>query len=439
VAVDPTNNKVVAAGVSADGILDFAPGFPLPGGIPTTRATVADFALARFNTDGSLDSSFGPGNGGTLIDVHNGSGASNLDAASDVVVQSDGKVIASGGSEDRSTGNSEFATVRVGTNGVLDNTFGTNGITATSFGASTSDGSFGMALQPDGKIVEAGHTKVNASDSSVAVVRYTNDNGGQPGGPVLVPGINVTNVVVGKLPNTVVGGQSNAKGQVKVTLLNNTSATVKVPVQINLFGSTTQTANPSTDLKLGSAKPTVKLGPNKSMTVTVNAKFPTVPANEDLFVVAVATGKGVPNAAGVQGSSATPVAVQAAVTTLVGSSTPQSLRTVKYNQKVNLKAPLTNNGNVAAKGTLQLAALISTDGTTNPSSIVVASTLPNKSVNVNVNKTAQVQFQFKTPASSSVLAPGTYTLLIQLTKANVKNATNTTDGSTIAVIPFTIG
>lgn len=544
VAVDPTSNKVVAAGTSANGVIEFSPG--LGANLPSAPATQADFAVARFNTDGSLDNTFGSGGEATVDFTTNG--ASNLDGASDVVVQPDGKVVASGGSQVRATGNSQFATARFTTGGALDTSFGTGGRVLTSFSSSTSDGSFGMGLQSDGKIYEVGHSKTNASDSSVALVRYTNDTspGPVPGtpaisvsnvtvaepssgtapanfvvslsqsststvtvafatadgtakagqdytatngtltfgpgetsktvtvqvladgtagnktfslnlsnpsnatitaaagtgtitaGPVLVPGINVTKVKVGKLPKNVVGGQPNAKAPVTVTLLNNTNATVRVPVQVTLYGSTDQVADPKTDPKLGSAKPTVQLGPHKSMNVTVNAKFPKVPANENLFVVAVATGRGVPNASGVQGSSTTTVLVQQAVTKLVGSTKPQANRAVKYNQTVNVKAPVTNKGNVAANGTAMLGALISTDGTTNPSSIVLASTLPNQAIRLNVNQTGQFQFRFKTPASSSQLAPGKYTLLIRLTKAKVKNATNTTDGSIIAVVPFTI-
>lgn len=172
VAVDPTTSKVVAAGTSANGVIEFAPGFPITR-LPTRAATAADFAVARFNTDGTLDTTFA-GDGTTTTDFKT-KRASNLDGASDVVVQPDGKVVASGGSLVRSTKRSVFTTARYNVNGSLDTTFGTGGQVTTSFSSSTSDGPFGMGLQSDGKIYEVGHSKKNASNSAVAIVRYTGD------------------------------------------------------------------------------------------------------------------------------------------------------------------------------------------------------------------------------------------------------------------------
>jgi uncharacterized delta-60 repeat protein len=71
-----------------------------------------------------------------------------------LVVQSDGKIIAAGGS--RSSGSSlDFGLVRYNDDGSLDSTFGAGGTVTTSFGPWQA-GVFALSLQPDGKIVAGG-------------------------------------------------------------------------------------------------------------------------------------------------------------------------------------------------------------------------------------------------------------------------------------------
>ncbi|MER6352930.1 delta-60 repeat domain-containing protein, partial [Streptomyces sp. NPDC001634] len=126
-----------------------------------------DFALARYNTDGSLDSTFGTG-GKVITDF----GTGGNDIANGVVVQTDGKIVAAGSSD--TAGTNDFGLARYNTNGSLDNTFGTGGLVTTDFGG-ISDQAFGVALQTDGKIVAAGFSNAsNANDFALA--RY-NTNG----------------------------------------------------------------------------------------------------------------------------------------------------------------------------------------------------------------------------------------------------------------------
>src|SRR5205823_9804507 len=80
--------------------------------------TGEDFALARYNPDGSLDTSFGA-NGIVATDIlgHN-------DVATGLAVQPDGKIVAGG---QANTGSSwDFALVRYQTNGSSAPSFGTN-------------------------------------------------------------------------------------------------------------------------------------------------------------------------------------------------------------------------------------------------------------------------------------------------------------------------
>jgi uncharacterized delta-60 repeat protein len=125
------------------------------------------FALTRYNTNGSLDNSFG--NSG-IVTTSFGSGESY---ANDMAIQTDGKIVVAGES-DNSTNSSQprFTLTRYNTNGNLDNTFGTAGIVITSF---VSEGfANAMAIQADGKILATGEGGNSAN--SIALTRY-NING----------------------------------------------------------------------------------------------------------------------------------------------------------------------------------------------------------------------------------------------------------------------
>src|SRR6185295_8516316 len=121
-----------------------------------------DFALARYNPNGSLDTSFsGDGRQTTdFLGAYDG-------AATGVALQSDGKIIAVG----RGGGppNSDFALARYNTNGMLDTSFSGDGRQTTDFG--TFDGAAGVALQANGKIVVIG-----IGNEHLALARY-NPNG----------------------------------------------------------------------------------------------------------------------------------------------------------------------------------------------------------------------------------------------------------------------
>ena len=83
-----------------------------------------DWGIARYNTDGTLDSSFGTGGKVT-------SGLLRFARwANDVKIQSDGKIVAAGYARN-GTQSDNFAVARFNTNGTLDWTFGTGGLMNT--------------------------------------------------------------------------------------------------------------------------------------------------------------------------------------------------------------------------------------------------------------------------------------------------------------------
>ncbi|HSA59291.1 MAG TPA: hypothetical protein VLJ37_06355 [bacterium] len=123
-----------------------------------------DFVLARYQTDGSLDTSFGT-DGIVITDI-----GGDYDQAYAVAVQSDGKIVVTGAGNNSST----FATARYNSNGTLDISFGTGGLVTTDFGGAGA-GAADLKIQADGKIVVAGYTN-GGSDTDFALVRY-NTNG----------------------------------------------------------------------------------------------------------------------------------------------------------------------------------------------------------------------------------------------------------------------
>jgi len=144
VAIQP-DGKIIAAGSSFDG-------------------TDGGFTLARYNADGSLDNSFSTDGILTTI-IGLGAGALSL------AIQPDGKIVAAGKSYNNSY--YDFALTRYNTDGTLDNSFSTDGILTTAIDANE-DVAYSVAIQPDGKIVAAGSSYVGP-DYNFALTRYNTD------------------------------------------------------------------------------------------------------------------------------------------------------------------------------------------------------------------------------------------------------------------------
>jgi uncharacterized delta-60 repeat protein len=206
----------------ADGIVSTAPDHSTGADVAVQadgKIVVAgsDFTVARYNSDGSLDASFGTG--GTVADNFGTSGVSSL------IVQADGKIVAAGlivgsahgdiavarydsnGNLDSSFGvggkittgfssssqvnsivsqpdgklvvaasanNGDFTLLRYNNDGSLDASFGTGGTVATDF-ASGTDGADSVTVQADGKIVVSGFAVVGFAAERFAIARYNAD------------------------------------------------------------------------------------------------------------------------------------------------------------------------------------------------------------------------------------------------------------------------
>jgi len=134
------------------------------GGSTTNLDETKDFALARYNGNGTLDTTFGTG--GKVKTTF-----ADIDYVAALALQSDGKIVAAGMTIVNFS--PMFAVARYNSNGTLDPTFGTGGKVTTSFGGPTQ--AFAAAVQADGKIVVAGYAHLT-NGWRFALARY-NSNG----------------------------------------------------------------------------------------------------------------------------------------------------------------------------------------------------------------------------------------------------------------------
>jgi uncharacterized delta-60 repeat protein len=124
------------------------------------------FALSRYDTDGSLDAGFGTGG---LVTTNIGGVDDEIFA---LAIQTDGKLVAAGYSY--SGGQRVFALTRYNTNGTLDAGFGAGGKVITDIGSR--DQAFALAIQSNGKVVAAGSSKNDLTGANeYALVRYNDD------------------------------------------------------------------------------------------------------------------------------------------------------------------------------------------------------------------------------------------------------------------------
>jgi uncharacterized delta-60 repeat protein len=155
---------------------------------------LSDFAIVRYNSNGTLDTSFG-GDGIVITQVLFESRASS------VVTDASGKIVVVG------TCNNGFtlALVRYNSDGTLDSDFGDNGIIIQNTGGFYQWGR-SVVLDADGKIVVAGF-------DNLMVLRYTNsgrpDNSFGVNGMVNIPG-RAYSVTIDTNNRLVVGGHNGA-------------------------------------------------------------------------------------------------------------------------------------------------------------------------------------------------------------------------------------
>lgn len=145
---------------------------------------------ARFNSNGSLDTSFGTNGRFTFVPFQ----ATNGCQSYAIALQSDGKILLGGqtggvSSPANDLGGSDAILIRLNANGTLDSGFGTNGFVVTFTGTPENRFGFGggrgfgagfitsIQVQTDGKIVAVGYAQSTANSRNDMIVLRYNANG----------------------------------------------------------------------------------------------------------------------------------------------------------------------------------------------------------------------------------------------------------------------
>lgn len=158
----PYGDKAYGVALQEDGKIVVA-------GFATNASFYFDIAVARYNTDGTLDTTF---NGTGTVTTHN-SGFS--DFGSGVVIQPDGRIVVGGYGTDGATFDS-FELVRYNSDGSLDATFNGSGVVKTDVGGGGLDEGLAVALQDDGKLILTGHTYTQrCCTGDFATARFNSD------------------------------------------------------------------------------------------------------------------------------------------------------------------------------------------------------------------------------------------------------------------------
>ena len=153
----------------ATSIIPLAGGKVLVGGSVGNGTNTDDvFGLARLNADGSLDTTFGGGDGLATLDLGPDADLNNLALAPD------GKIVAVGRVDATAAGTVwDWAVARFNADGSPDTTFGGGDGWVTQDFFNFGDAAWGVAVQPDNKIVVTGVAQ--AANQQIAVVRYNAD------------------------------------------------------------------------------------------------------------------------------------------------------------------------------------------------------------------------------------------------------------------------
>jgi uncharacterized delta-60 repeat protein len=152
------DGKVLTPGGTASALAIQADGKIVVGG----SSVGAGFALFRHRRDGSLGENFGRDG---EVSTSFPDGEASLKA---VAIQADGRIVAAGDVSNGTEG--RFALARFGTGGNLDDTFGSDGRVTTRFGGGFAT-AFALAIQADGRIVAAG-AREKGTGRRFALARY---------------------------------------------------------------------------------------------------------------------------------------------------------------------------------------------------------------------------------------------------------------------------
>lgn len=157
---------VTNSSVFADNLADLA---ILPDGKILAMGGSGRCVAARYNPNGSLDAAYGAAG---LFIMNTGF----YTECKAIAVQIDGKAVVSGHA---SNGRNQWLVARLNANGTLDTTFGASGLVISNVSQSSWDNFTDIAVQPDGKILATGGSGGN-NEYDFAIARFTADGVADP-------------------------------------------------------------------------------------------------------------------------------------------------------------------------------------------------------------------------------------------------------------------
>ncbi len=317
-----------------------------------------DFALARYNPDGTLDTTFGTG-GKVRTDFSGGE-----DIGYGITIDSSGKILVAGLAYNVSNSNDDFGLARYNPDGTLDTAFGTGGKVTTDF---VGDYDFGHAITIDssGKILVAGQTlNVSNSNYDFALARY-----GTPDITVTTPAVAAAtvgpsntnqllyqiNLAVTEVNATLTGLTLTTGGTYQTTDVSN----------FKLWYSTDSTFDAATDTQLSSQAPVATGG---SLAFTGLTQNITRNTTGYLFIT-------IDIAASASGTGTISLAAPSLTNITFDSGTPTGTPTASSSLTIDALAPA--------------APTITTTGTTNDNTPTITGTAEaNSTVNILQNGTS---------------------------------------------------
>jgi len=138
-------------------------------GYSSAQTNYYAFAVARYLANGQLDKSFGTG-GKVIINNNNNV---NVSQAHSLAILSNGKILIAG-SVEYSNITTDFQLVQLTANGRIDSSFGTNGIALTDFGG-YDDVAYSVKVLSDGKILEGGYASPSSTVGDFGLVGLNAD------------------------------------------------------------------------------------------------------------------------------------------------------------------------------------------------------------------------------------------------------------------------
>ena len=188
--------RIVVGGVAAD-VSTGGTFFPLDHNFHQS----ADFAIARVNDDGSMDTTFGDGGIGAIVDL---SGFDDVPRA--MAIDPSDRILLAGSATSRTT-NLDFAILRYNVDGTVDSHYGVNGIAQTDFlkdGVSGADQIRGLAIDDKGRTIAGGVSFKALDQPFFALARYVAEHPAfsvstVASVPVLVAGAASTTITVNSI------------------------------------------------------------------------------------------------------------------------------------------------------------------------------------------------------------------------------------------------